>query len=146
MYELITEIEIDSTPEKVWHALTDFQAYPEWNPAIRSIDGIPEKGEKIRIFYNPQGSIIQMKFTVEVINCEKGREFRWLGCLLFASLFAGNHYMTIQEVAPNRSKLIHGEVFSGLLKPVVWFLLAKTNNQSFEAMNQALKVYVEKNT
>jgi uncharacterized protein YndB with AHSA1/START domain len=32
MRELRDEIEIEATPERVWEILTDFAAYPEWNP------------------------------------------------------------------------------------------------------------------
>jgi hypothetical protein len=44
VHELHTEIEIAATRERVWSILTDFGAYPRWNPFIRSIDGAPEKG------------------------------------------------------------------------------------------------------
>ena len=143
MYEINTEIEIEATPAEIWQALTDFQSYPNWNPSIRSIDGIPARGEKLKVFYSPENSIFRMKFTVELITCEPDREFRWLGRLLFAGLFAGNHYLIIEPIDPNRSKLIHGERFSGLLKPVVWFLLANLNTDAFIAMNRAIKEHIE---
>jgi uncharacterized protein YndB with AHSA1/START domain len=30
--ELRSEIEIDAPPERVWAVVTEFAAYPEWNP------------------------------------------------------------------------------------------------------------------
>ena len=143
MYVIDTEIEIEATPATVWQALTDFQSYPDWNPSIRSIEGIPSRGEKLKVFFNPESSIFRMRFTVELVTCEPEKEFRWIGRLLFAPLFAGDHYLIIEPIGPNRSKLIHGERFSGLLKPIVWFLLAKLNTMAFTAMNHALKDYVE---
>jgi len=143
MYELVTQIEIESSPARIWQVLTDFQAYPHWNPSIRSIEGIPARGEKIKVSYQPRDSFVNMKFTVEIINLERDREFRWLGLFLIQPLFAGDHYLIIEPVSQSRSKLIHGEIFSGLLKPVVWFLLAKLNKRAFEDMNLALKEYVE---
>jgi uncharacterized membrane protein len=34
MKEIHTEIEINAPAEKVWRVLTDFAAYPEWNPFV----------------------------------------------------------------------------------------------------------------
>jgi uncharacterized protein YndB with AHSA1/START domain len=39
MKEIYTEIEINASAEEVWHVLTDFGAYPEWNLFL----GLPRK-------------------------------------------------------------------------------------------------------
>ena len=44
MRELRAEIEIAAPPERVWQVLRDFDAYPEWNPFMRSIVGDAEVG------------------------------------------------------------------------------------------------------
>lgn len=36
--------------------LTDFDAYPEWNPFIRSIQGNPEVGSRLSIRIEPPGA------------------------------------------------------------------------------------------
>jgi len=41
MPELTMEIDLAAPPERVWSVLTDFAAYPEWNP-YQSIDGKAE--------------------------------------------------------------------------------------------------------
>ena len=143
MYVINTEIEIEAAPAKVWHALVDFQAYPDWNPSIRSVKGRPVPGEKLRVVYAPQNSLVKLKFKVELVACEPNKEFRWVGRLLLPALFAGDHYLIIEPIDTNRTKLIHGERFSGLLKPFVWLLLSKTNIDAFNDMNHALKQYVE---
>lgn len=45
--QLYTEITIKATPEKVWAVLTDFSAYPSWNPFVKSIKGTPVVGRPI---------------------------------------------------------------------------------------------------
>jgi len=49
MLEIKTEIEIESTPERVWSILVNFPEHPQWNPFIRSIQGSAEKGERLTI-------------------------------------------------------------------------------------------------
>jgi uncharacterized protein YndB with AHSA1/START domain len=39
-----TEIVINASKEKVWHVLTDFKRYPQWNPFITSVEGELVKG------------------------------------------------------------------------------------------------------
>lgn len=33
------DIAIQASPEKIWSILSDFQAYPEWNPYIKAVRG-----------------------------------------------------------------------------------------------------------
>ncbi len=142
MFEIVTNIEIGGSPAQVWRALTDFPSYPRWNPAIRSIEGLAAKGQRLRVFFRPDGAM-GMKFWVVVLAAVLEKEFRWAGHLLVPGLFSGEHYFLITPLAPNRVKLIHGERFSGLLAPIVRRLLAKRNQAAYVAMNHALKAHVE---
>jgi len=144
MFEIITEIDILASPARVWRALTDFQSYPQWNPVIRSLEGIATEGQNLKVIFGRDGHL-KLKFHVTVIACVLNKEFRWMGRLLLPVIFAGDHYFQILELAPHRSKLVHGERFSGILKPIIWLLLSKYNESAFIAMNQALKTYVEGN-
>ncbi len=48
-HQLQTEIEINAGSDRVWAILTDFAAYPEWNPFIRFIRGVPGKGARLEV-------------------------------------------------------------------------------------------------
>ncbi len=41
MKQLHTEIIVEAPAERVWELLTDFASYPQWNPFIRNISGLP---------------------------------------------------------------------------------------------------------
>lgn len=65
--------------------------------------------------------------------------FRWIGRLLIPLIFDGEHYFQLEEI-DGKTKLTHGEKFSGLLIPYFkWSGIAMETKSSFESMNEALK-------
>ena len=138
MRELNTEIEINASTERVWQLLTDFEAYAQWNPFIRSIEGKPEPDSKLKIFIQPSGTS-GMKFSPTVLKAEPQKELRWLGSLLIRGVFDGEHILTIEPLAENRVKFTQREQFSGLLVPLFWSGLDTDTRRGFNEMNAALK-------
>jgi uncharacterized protein YndB with AHSA1/START domain len=51
--ELRSEIDIVAPTERVWRVLTDFSAYPEWNPFIRRVSGRAEVSERLVVRMQP---------------------------------------------------------------------------------------------
>jgi len=89
MHELHTEIEIQATPERIWSVLTDFAAYPQWNPFIRSVEGSPEKGASLTVRIEPSGAKA-MTFRPRVLVADRPHELRWLGLCSAISRVASN--------------------------------------------------------
>ena len=54
--QLDSSIDIDARPERVWEVLTDFGAYPEWNPFIVRADGTPAEGSRLTVRMQPVGA------------------------------------------------------------------------------------------
>jgi uncharacterized protein YndB with AHSA1/START domain len=52
---LHTEVVIDAQAEAVWAILTDFAAYPGWNPFIPRISGGLESGARLEVELAPPG-------------------------------------------------------------------------------------------
>ena len=142
MRELYTEIEINASAESVWRLLTDFEAYPQWNPFIRSIEGKPEPNSKLKIFIQPSGTS-GMKFSPTVLKAEKPKELRWLGSLWIRGVFDGEHILIIEPLAENRVRFVQREEFSGLLVPFFWSSLDTDTRRGFNEMNAALKERAE---
>ncbi|WP_035985905.1 SRPBCC domain-containing protein [Leptolyngbya sp. KIOST-1] len=140
--ELTTSIDIEASPQTVWQILTDFSAYGQWNPFIRSISGAAVQGSRLEAQIQPPGGQ-GMTFKPTVLVAEPEKEFRWLGRLLIPGLFDGEHRFQIEPLGDNRVRFIHGETFSGLLVPLLAKSLDTDVRTGFEAMNQALKARAE---
>ncbi len=126
---------------RVWAVLTDFAAYPEWNPFIRSISGELREGAKLEVRIEPPGArATTFKPTVRAV--EPSRELRWLGRLLLPGVFDGEHSLRVEPLDGGRSRFVMSERFSGLLVGLLKGTLAKTEI-GFEQMNAALKARVE---
>ncbi len=141
MRELRREIEINAPPERVWAVVTDFAAYPEWNPFISSISGELHEGARLEVRIEPPGARA-MTFKPTVRAVEASRELRWLGHLLLPGVLDGEHSLRIEPLDGGRSRFVQSEGFSGLLVGLFKGTLAKTE-AGFEQMNTALKARVE---
>jgi hypothetical protein len=142
MYELSTEIEIDSTPERVWSILVDFPSYPRWNPFIRYIQGTTEAGKRLEVRIQRSGGK-GMTFRPTVLAAERPRELRWLGHLLFPGLFDGEHRFVIEPLSAGKVRFQQSERFSGLLVPLFRSSLDRDTRRGFDEMNVALKQRAE---
>ena len=136
-----SEREIEAPPEVVWRVLTDFAAYPEWNPFIVRIGGDLTVGQILDLTIQPPGRRA-MTFRPTVLRCEPNRELRWLGHFLVPGLFDGEHAHQLDGLEAGRTRYSQSEAFRGLLVPLTGSLLAATQ-QGFDAMNTALKARAE---
>ncbi len=141
MREIRTSVDINATPEAVWSVLTDFDAYPEWNPFIRSISGTLAQGEQLDVNLGASGKK-PMSFTPVVTAVTPGEGFAWLGHLGMKGIFDGRHQFQLSESGTG-TRLDHFEEFSGVLSAVVLAAIGSSTSRGFEEMNQALKDRVE---
>jgi hypothetical protein len=139
--ELRTEIEILAPAARVWETLVDFARYAEWNPFIPEISGELRVGSELRMIVAPPGGN-EVKIQPTLLVVEPARELRWRGKLLVKALFQGEHFMQLIEVAPGRTRFVHGENFSGILVKLLGRVLTQTA-RGFVFKNQALKRRVE---
>ncbi|MEV6947380.1 SRPBCC domain-containing protein [Streptomyces sp. NPDC051172] len=143
---LTASVEIKAEPEQVWRVLTDFSAYPQWNPfmtkaEITSDDGRLRAGARMRNrLEQPSGT---STFNPEVLVARPGRELRWLGKLGPGWLVDGEHRFLIERAGPGIVRLTQSESFSGALVPIAESKLRHETLPQFRAMNTALKKRVE---
>jgi hypothetical protein len=138
---LHTQITIAATVAQVWQVLTDFDAYPAWNPFITSAQGRAAAGERLTLRMQPEVGRA-MTFQPTVQECVPGRRLRWLGRWVLPGLFDGEHTFTI-EPGTDGVHLTQQEDFRGLLTPLLARQLDRGTLPAFEHMNQALKQRAE---
>ena len=141
--ELRSETAIQASPQRVWDVLTDFAAYPKWNPFIPRIHGALETGSRLDVQLQPPGGR-GMRMHPTVLAAAPSQELRWLGHLGFPGLFDGEHRFRIEPLGTDRVRFVQEERFTGLLAPLVFRLIERGTRQGFEAMNQALKARAER--
>jgi len=128
-----TAIHIRAPAARIWSILTDFPAYPAWNPFIIAAEGELRLGARLKITIAPPG---HRPMTFRPV------ELRWLGRLLVPGLFDGEHAFGLEQ-QPESCRVLHGERFSGFLLPFIGKQLFEATRQGFEAMNTALKQRAE---
>jgi hypothetical protein len=142
-HHIETTIEIDAPVARVWALLTDFAQMSAWNPFIRSISGDLAQGARLSVHIAPPGQS-GMRFRPRILALRSERELRWLGRLFMPGLFDGEHYFVLEPLSDARTRLTHGEHFSGLLVGFLGGALGATE-AGFKAMNSALKQQAEGN-
>lgn len=141
-HEIRTEIEIAASAEEVWAILLDFPQHPRWNPFVRQIEGQAKVGERLTVTVKPANGN-GMTFRPVVRVAEPRRELRWLGRFLLPGLFDGEHYFRLEPMGKDRVRLVHGEIFSGILVGFAKSGLEGGTKAGFVAMNEALRARAE---
>ncbi len=135
---LHSEIDIDATPDRVWQVLSDFAAYPEWNPFITSADGEAAAGSRLTVRMQPVGARgVTLRPTV--IEASPNRRLRWRGRIGVPGIFDAEHAFIVEARDGGGAHLSQTERFSGLLVPFMAKSLDRHTLPAFGAMNQALK-------
>ena len=139
--EIRTEVEIAAPTSAVWRALTDFGEYQEWNPFITRISGELREGQTLDVHLSlPEGR--DHEIQPRLLRCQENEELRWRGHLLFPGLFDGEHFFRLLELAPDRTRFVQGENFTGVLVRFSGRTIERAA-RGFVYMNQALKRRVE---
>jgi len=134
-------VEISATAEQAWAVLTDFAAYPGWNPFVQEVSGELVPGGRLTVRLRPPGGK-GMTFRPRLLVVTPARELRWLGRFLVPGLFDGEHSFVITPTGAASCRLVQAEKFSGLLTLMSKGLLEGTA-QGFDAMNAAFKARTE---
>ncbi|WP_164108876.1 MULTISPECIES: SRPBCC domain-containing protein [Sphingobacterium] len=141
--KLETTILINAPITAVWLVLSDFAKYPSWSPTVQYFEGKPKVGERTKVLLKqPNG--MQIKMNPIFLSIDQDRELRWKGRLWMNGIFDGEHYFLLKSLPNGQTKLIQGELFSGILIPFLKKMIDGETKNGFTLFNQALKDRVEK--
>ena len=139
--QLRTEVEIAASPGRVWAVLTDFAAYPTWNPFIASVEGELRSGARLRIAMSlHDGTELRWRSRVRVY--EPPSELRWTACRWLPTLLSLEHLFLLKPAGDGRTRLVHGEDLSGWLLEYLGDRATLTV-RGMVHMNEALKARAE---
>lgn len=140
---IYTEIQIDAPVSRVWACLRNFEAYPDWNPFVKTISGNPQVGETLQVDLQQPGKK-PMRFRPQVLVCIEEKELRWLGSMGLPRIFDGEHVFHLLEEPDGTCRFIQYECFRGMLVPFLNKMLEHDTRAGFEQMNRALKERCER--
>jgi hypothetical protein len=143
MRAISASVDIAATPQQVWAVLADLDAYPQWNPFIRSASGQVAEGATLTLRLVPAQDRA-MTFRPKVLAAEPGRLLRWIGRLIMPGLFDGTHQFALEDLG-GHTRLTQSETFRGVLVPFTGKVITQTE-ADFRALNQALKQRTERAT
>lgn len=110
----LVERTIDASPERVWSLLTDAAGYPDWNPAVLSLQGRIHVGEKIKLV-----SVVNPKrtFTLTVTELDQPHRMVWADGMPLG-LFRGVRTYALRPHGDGTAFSMK-EVYSGPLAPMI---------------------------
>jgi hypothetical protein len=132
---------IGAPPARVWEILTDFSAYPDWNPLIGEAhsEGPPGPGCRLVLDIVPLGRRYRPRITV----WDPPRRLAWSTWEWLPLLLTSVHYFRLDPEPGGGSRLHHGERFQGLAVPLLGSFLIDRMHQAFIHHDLALKQRAE---
>ena len=137
--EVVTELYIEAPASSVWEVLTNFDAYPSWNPMMRRVRGELREGAKLALSFQAGGRTVNVR--AKLLEVEAPRALRWGGGPSKRLLWIEHYFRIEPEEAGVR--FVHGERFDGLLGASALRLLGKNPRRRYEKVNEALRERVE---
>lgn len=142
MKTIETNIVINSTPDKIWDVLTNFEEYELWNPFMTKVVGNASLGSKIEVNIKTISGKNRSYYPI-ITKYETNKELRWKGKSFLPGVFNGERVFVLEKSDDDKVSFSHKEIFSGLGVKLVGNKLDESLREGFVRMNEALKVRAE---
>jgi hypothetical protein len=111
--DFTSQVDVDAPADQVWAVLTDFPAYPIWNPFIYPLKGDPRAGSQLEVTIHPGTQVITYQATMLAVR--PNSELTWSGQIASVGVFDTTYGFTIEPLQPGRSRLVTHEHHKGAL-------------------------------
>ena len=143
MQEIKTEIEIAAPPSKVWSIIADINQWQEWSPIIKGSQGTASVGSELAItMIGKEEGKEGPRYNPVITDLEESKFLRWRAHMLAGFIFTNYKVLELEETSSG-TRLIHKELFKGLLAPIFCGQMEKGVPPMLNSMNQALKELAE---
>ena len=137
-----TVFPVAASPARVWAVLSDFAAWPAWNPSVPRISGDCEVGSTLRLTLAMPGRP-SANVTAVVTVAEPDRSLHWHGSVGGDRIFSGTREFDIAPQPGGTALVTHVEDVSGLLFPIFRAVMGGAIQLQHDNLNAALKVRAE---
>jgi hypothetical protein len=136
--EIHTEVEIAAPPEAVWAVLSAIDAWSDWNPVIGGVklEGPLREGTRGRLTLVLPPPAGRRTIPVRLVTVRPQRELAWKGGV--PGVMEGRHGFRLEPTATG-TRLVHTEVFSGVLAPALVRLLRGQLGKGYRRVNRGLQ-------
>ncbi len=132
-HEIHTEIELDATPEQVWNLLEDVSRWREWSRIFSFVRPNARPGG-FALLLASVGGPLPAALPVRFDTFDTHREIRWHGGPKMVA--HGSHFLRLEALENNRTRLVHGEEFCGALVDAGWHLFGNKLPGAYHAFNK----------
>jgi hypothetical protein len=130
---------VDAPRDEVWRIVLDFDAYPQWNPYLRSVEGRPREGGTLDVHVEPPGGEGQ-DVSASVTVFRPPRKLQWRSRLLVPGVRDLEYEVIVEPLGPNRAQVVQRARYEGILALLVD---AGETRAGLLQMSRALKARAE---
>jgi hypothetical protein len=138
-----TAFPIETSPARVWAVLSDFAAWPDWNPSVPRISGECRIGATLHLTLamprRPSANV-----TAVVTVAEPDRSLHWHGNVVSDRIFSGTREFDIEPQPDGSVVVTHVEDVRGLLFPVFKLVMGDAIQKHHDNLNRALTERAER--
>jgi hypothetical protein len=123
---------------QVFARLLEWSRYPDWNPYIIRIDGQPQVGQTIRVFFS-MGFGPAMPLTCHVALVDHSKTLlAWDYKAFLPWLYTARHTFAIEDGPAGQSLIVQTEDIKGLMACPLFHIFHKLLQKRFQVMHAAL--------